>query len=105
VTCLAGDPSWRGDCDERAEGEASQNPGCLRCHQLDEFVQVKAVMRGGRSTGEVRGRVPGRFGYDVPVTATVVQTSTLARNLEAPAVPLIWNQAHLYYSCGSFSAG
>jgi hypothetical protein len=67
--------------------ERSQNPGCLRCHQLDKFQRVEAVIRSERSTGVVRGRAPGRFGYDVPVSARVVQTSALARDLARPVMP------------------
>ena len=72
---------------EQTRQRPSRNPGCLNCHRLDQFVRVAAAVRDERSTSIVRGRVPGRFGYDVPVSATVVQTSALARNLAPPVMP------------------
>jgi hypothetical protein len=81
----------RGDPTERRR---LQIPLCLRCHGPDQLERVTAVVQDGRSTGEARGRVVGRYGYDLPVRARVVRTTALARALAPPARPRpIWGSA------------
>lgn len=60
---------------------------CLRCGRLDQLITVATAVRNGRSAGVVRCSVTGRFGYAVPVEASVVHTSALSRALAAPARP------------------
>ncbi|WP_285689003.1 hypothetical protein [Actinoplanes sp. NBRC 103695] len=50
-------------------------------------MSVPVAVRDGRITGEVRGSVTGRYGYDVPVRGRVVHVSALARALAAPQRP------------------
>lgn len=73
--------------DEPSEPQQLRKPACLECRRLDRLARVSAVVRDGRSVGVVRGSVPGRYGYDVPIEARVVQTSGLARALAAPVRP------------------
>ena len=71
----------------QAPRQRSRDKGCWQCGHVDQLVSVPAAVRDGRSAGVVRGSITGRYGYDVPVKARVVQVSALARTLAAPVRP------------------
>jgi hypothetical protein len=73
--------------DGQVPRQRTRERGCLRCGRVDRLVSVPAAVRDGRSTGEVRGSVTGRYGYDVPVRGRVVHVSALSRALAAPRRP------------------
>ena len=60
-------------------------PRCLQCGHVDRLVRVAAVVRAGRTTSVVRGRLVGPYGYPAPFEARVTHTSSLARTLAPPA--------------------
>jgi hypothetical protein len=56
---------------------------CLSCARTDRLVRVPVLFQQ-RAIHEVRGRVPGPYGYSVPVRARAVRTSPLEAALAPP---------------------
>lgn len=68
-----------------ASGEGRR---CLRCGGVDRIAAVPAVVREGRSTTEIRGRLMGSPGVNVPFRAGAVQVGGLTQALAAPRLPM-----------------
>lgn len=91
-----------GFSDRRAEGRrqtlaaseaantaaSDEGRSCLRCGGVDRIAAVPAVVREGRSTTEIRGRLVGSPGVNLPFRAGAVQVSGLAQALAAPRRPM-----------------
>lgn len=67
---------------------AGEVRGCVRCGRVDQIVSVPAVVREGRSSAVVRGRVTGSPGFDLPFRAHSVGTTGLAAQLAPPRRPM-----------------
>jgi hypothetical protein len=65
-----------------------ERPSCVKCGGTDLLVTVPAVVREGRSTAVVRGRITGLPGVDLPFRASASKVSGLAQALAAPRRPM-----------------
>lgn len=61
---------------------------CLRCGDGDRIVAVSAVVREGHSTTQIRGRLVGSPGLNLPFRAGAVQMSGVAQALAPPRRPM-----------------